>query len=174
MLEILLLRHGIAQELQPGLLDHDRALTQPGRLRSRAVVERLIAMELHCQGIFSSSLLRARQTAQIAVEAGLLLPGGQCQIEPGLAPGADARAPGADGWALVQRLRQQVCCDGLALDSRWALVGHEPDLGDLAALLIGAPAGTIPLKKAGIALLQLGPGAAQLRLLMAPRQILAG
>ena len=56
---------------------------------------------------------------------------------------------------------------------RLALVGHEPDLGALAAQLIGAPEGAIALKKAGIALLLLGPGRGQLKLLMAPRQLLA-
>ena len=56
---------------------------------------------------------------------------------------------------------------------RLALVGHEPDLGALAAQLIGAPEGAIALKKAGIALLLLlGPGRGQLKLLMAPRQLL--
>jgi phosphohistidine phosphatase len=52
------------------------------------------------------------------------------------------------------------------------LVGHEPDLGDLAARLIGAPSGTITLKKAGVALLSLGSGLAQLRLLAGPKQLL--
>jgi hypothetical protein len=39
---------------------------------------------------------------------------------------------------------------------RLLLVGHEPDLGDLASALIGAPAGAITLRKSGLALLRCG------------------
>jgi phosphohistidine phosphatase len=72
------------------------------------------------------------------------------------------------------------------------MVGHEPDLGDLAARLIGAPAGSIPLRKAGLALLEPeglgdpvtpagqdpaafspGPGIWRLRLLLSPRLLLS-
>ena len=70
----------------------------------------------------------------------------------------------ADLEAELQALRPQL--------QRLALVGHEPELGALAAHLIGAPEGAIGLKKAGIALLLLGPGRGQLKLLMAPRQLL--
>lgn len=158
--EILLLRHGIAEERQPGLPDYGRALTESGRVRTRAVAERLVAMDLACQGICTSPLVRARQTAEIALESGLLLAGGEFEIE-------DCLVPGADSWSLIQRLGQQ------SPPSRWLLVGHEPDLGDLAALLIGAQLGSIPLKKAGIALLRIAPGPAQLRLLLGPKQILS-
>jgi phosphohistidine phosphatase len=57
-----------------------------------------------------------------------------------------------------------------------ALVGHEPDLGQLAARLIGAPAGAVSLKKAGVALVALPEDgrAARLQLLLSPRSLLAG
>jgi hypothetical protein len=62
---------------------------------------------------------------------------------------------------------------------RLLLVGHEPDLGLLACRLIGAPAGAIELRKAGLAVLRLAPtplgrleGSAQLQLLLSPRLLL--
>ena len=59
---------------------------------------------------------------------------------------------------------------------RLALVGHEPDLGQLAARLIGAPAGAVTLKKAGVALVALPQDGypARLKLLLSPRSLLAG
>jgi phosphohistidine phosphatase len=75
--------------------------------------------------------------------------------------------------------------DTSAVGIRLALVGHEPDLGDLAARLVGAPPGALALRKAGLALLELGAsdrsalggapgcGAWQLRLLLTPRALLA-
>ena len=69
---------------------------------------------------------------------------------------------------------------------RLLLVGHEPDLGDLASALIGAPAGAITLRKSGLALLRCGaPGPdgappdrprplASLRLLLTPALLVGG
>jgi phosphohistidine phosphatase len=59
-------------------------------------------------------------------------------------------------------------------------VGHEPDLSRLAARLVGAPAGAIALRKAGVALLELHDAdagertapRASLRLLLSPRVLL--
>lgn len=52
------------------------------------------------------------------------------------------------------------------------LVGHEPDLGELIGVLIGAP--PIPLRKAGIAVLEGEPaaGGMTLQLLLTPRAAL--
>ena len=50
-------------------------------------------------------------------------------------------------------------------------MGHEPDLGDLAARLIGAPAGGVTLRKAGVAVLRFGPPWS-LRWLLSPRSLL--
>ncbi len=162
--ELLLLRHGIATERQPDGDDALRPLTPAGRARTAAVLQRLRQLELGGQRLLSSPLLRARQTAELAVAAGLAP---ELELAPGLAPEADP-------WPLLHWPA------GL---QRLVLVGHEPDLGDLAAALIGAPAGAVTLKKAGIALLQLtqppaeppGSGAplrARLRLLLGPRQLL--
>lgn len=172
MVELLLLRHGIAEERCPERVDGERALTAVGRSRTRAVAERLVQLGLGCDQLVTSPLVRARQTAEIAVGAGLVAEG-----SPSLSLRVDAvrvdaaLAPGGDPLPLVAEFQRAASAHNRLL--RLALVGHEPDLGALAAQLIGAPEGAIALKKAGIALLLLGPGRCQLKLLMAPRQLLA-
>lgn len=158
---LLLLRHGIAEERRPDRPDGDRALTPRGVERTRAVLARLVQLDFGCDQLLTSPLRRACQTAELAVAAGLA---------PALGV-ADALAPGGDPLPLLES------AGGMA---RLALVGHEPDLGDLAARLIGAPAGALVLKKAGVALLQRdadvpGPhGGWRLRVLLGPAQLLAG
>jgi phosphohistidine phosphatase len=177
LVELLLLRHGIAEERCPERVDGERALTAVGRSRTRAVAERLVQLGLGCDQLVTSPLVRARQTAEIAVGAGLVAQG-----SPSLSSRVDAvrvdavrvdaaLAPGGDPLPLVAEFQRAASAHKGLL--RLALVGHEPDLGALAAQLIGAPEGAIALKKAGIALLLLGPGRGQLKLLMAPRQLLA-
>jgi len=182
LVELLLLRHGIAEERCPERVDGERALTAVGRSRTRAVAERLVQLGLGCDQLVTSPLVRARQTAEIAVGAGLVAEG-----SPSLSLRVDAvwvdavrvdavrvdaaLAPGGDPLPLVAEFQRAASAHKGLL--RLALVGHEPDLGALAAQLIGAPEGAIALKKAGIALLLLGPGRGQLKLLMAPRQLLA-
>ena len=164
LVELLLLRHGIAEERCPERVDGERALTAVGRSRTRAVAERLVQLGLGCDQLVTSPLVRARQTADIALAAGLLVEG-----SPSLRVDA-ALAPGGDPLPLVAEFQRAAPAQNRL--QRLALVGHEPDLGALAAQLIGAPEGAIVLKKAGIALLLLGPGRGQLKLLMAPRQLL--
>ena len=174
---LLLLRHGIAEERVAGREDGERALTPAGRRRTQAVLERAVALGLGVERLIASPLRRARQTAEIAVAAGLA---------PSLEL-ATALAPGGDPGPLLRTWLQGFADPQSPPPQRsLALVGHEPDLGDLAALLLGAPAGALPLRKAGLALLQwsaVGPspqddpsgsgaGQWQLQLLLAPRILL--
>ncbi len=166
---LLLLRHGIAEERGGGRADEERALTDRGRRRTEAVARRLADLGLVVDRLLSSPLVRARQTAEIAVAAGLA-PG--LALWGGLAPGADP----------LPRLQEWCSIPSPAGQAPWSLglVGHEPDLGRLAARLIGAPAGAISLRKAGVAVLDLQDAdgaagtspAATLRLLLSPRVIL--
>ena len=169
--ELLLLRHGIAEPRSPDLDDAQRTLTQEGRERSLGQFQRLAELELGCDLVLSSPLVRARQTAELVVAAGLA---------PELELAAPL-APLADPLPLLERWLGPV-----SPRSGWrrlALVGHEPDLSTLAALLIGVPMGQAPhalqLKKAGAALLQWPappqgglPGSARLELLLPPRLLL--
>ena len=169
--ELLLLRHGIAEERGPDIDDAQRSLTPEGRERSRQVLQRLTELDLGCDLVLSSPLVRARQTAELAVAVGLAT-----ELEL-----AAALAPLADPLPLLERW-----LGPLSPRSGWrrlALVGHEPDLSTLAALLIGVPMGQAPealqLKKAGVALLQWSQppqgslmGSARLTLLLPPRLLL--
>ena len=53
-------------------------------------------------------------------------------------------------------------------DGRVGLVGHEPDLGDLACTLLGCPPGGLMLKKAGVIQLRRSAGQWQLQTLLRP------
>ena len=126
--DLLLLRHGIAEQRVDGLDHPDRALTDRGRLRTRAVVCQLRRLGVEADRLLSSPCRRALQTAEEAVQAGLA---------PSLQIAEDL-APGGDPWSVVQGVK-----------GRCLLVGHEPDLGDLASALIGARPGGVRLRKAG-------------------------
>jgi len=162
--ELLLLRHGIAEERRVDLPDGSRALTAEGRLRTEAVLQRLLELGLDCDLLLSSPLTRARQTADLARLAGLA---------PDLELAAALEPAGEIGPLLQLWLGESSPRPGWR---RLALVGHEPDLGQLASRLIGAPAGAVTLKKAGVALVALPEDgrAARLQLLLSPRSLLAG
>jgi phosphohistidine phosphatase len=177
--DLLLLRHGIAEERRAGCPDGARQLTSAGRTRTRAVLERVVSLGLKADRLLSSPLIRARQTAEIAVAAGL-------------APGielAQALEPGGDPLALLPAWLALESGDGspapeadgpAAAPHCLLLVGHEPDLGELAARLLGAPAGSIALRKAGLALLRFPAvsladslaGTARLEWLVGPKLLL--
>jgi phosphohistidine phosphatase len=190
---LLLLRHGIAEDRSEERPDGLRALTPAGRRRTTAVLERAVALGLAVDRLVSSPLVRARQTAELALGAGLA---------PSLEL-ATALEPGADPLPLLARWLASTPTAGAppagtdpppaanspgaagARSLRLALVGHEPDLGDLAARLLGAPSGSIALRKAGLAVLvlprsaqarledQAAAGAWRLHLLLTPRVLLA-
>ena len=147
--ELLLWRHGIAEERHPDRPDAERLLTTEGSRRTAAVAQELQRLQLCCDPLLSSPLRRAVQTAELGVAAGLA---SGFAIEASLAPGGDPRR-------LLQAGNWQ----------RLGLVGHEPDLGELASTLLGLPAGAITLRKAGIVLIRLGPAAASLEALIGPR-----
>jgi phosphohistidine phosphatase len=148
-LELLLLRHGIAE---PGTPDALRPLSPAGRQRTSAVVERLVQRQLQCSRLFSSPLRRAWQTAELAV-AGGLAPAIEC---------AEALAPQGAALAWLKQLAAGAPLDG----QRWLLVGHEPDLSDLVAQVLAAPPACVQLKKAGVAMLQWQPQQTRARLLL--------
>jgi phosphohistidine phosphatase len=170
--ELLLLRHGIAERGDAAADDAQRSLTPEGRDRTARVMQRLLALDLACEVVLSSPLVRARQTAELAVAWGLAP---ELELAAALAPLADP-LPLLERWLGPLSPRPGW--------RRLALVGHEPDLSTLAALLIGVPMAQAPqalqLKKAGAALLRWPAlpqgglaGSAQLALLLPPR-LLAG
>ena len=194
---LLLVRHGIAEDRSEDRPDGLRALTPAGRRRTTAVLERAVALGLAVDRLVSSPRVRARQTAELALGAGLAP---SLELATALEPGADplpllarwlastakpvAPQPLGGGRSAGEDLPAAADSPG-ALPLSMALVGHEPDLGDLAATLLGAPPGSIALRKAGLALLVLprsaqvrladqpAVGAWRLQLLLNPRALLA-
>lgn len=138
---VYLMRHGIAEDPRHGLADADRALTDEGEEKTARVAAGLRTLGVRPDAILSSPLRRAEQTARIA--AGRL--GGEVTLTPLLAPGTAPRT-------LVGGLH----------DARGArqllLVGHQPDLGELASFLLTGSPGLVPLpfKKAAVAAIQVG------------------
>lgn len=155
--DLYLVRHGIAEQRLGGADDPERALSMVGQQRTLAVLRRLGALGVRADRLLSSPYRRARQTAELAVQADLAA---QLELEPRLQPGGDS-------LSLV-----------VELSGRCMLVGHEPDLSALAAGLLGAPVGSLRLRKAGFCHLHLTPagdaavGSAQLEALLRPRFLL--
>jgi|SRR5690606_21588039 len=135
MAELYLVRHAIAADRGAEWPDDTkRPLTRKGIARMRDIVKGLKRLGVELDLILTSPLLRARQTADL-LHQGL---GGATPLEE-TAPLAPGGAP-AD---VVDLLRQRSGAEAIAL------VGHEPDLGQLAAFLIGARAPLI-FKKGGV------------------------
>jgi phosphohistidine phosphatase len=132
--EIYLVRHAIAADRGEDWPDDDkRPLTTRGVARFKESVEGMRKLGVEIDEIFTSPLIRAKQTAEL-MAAGL--PG-----KPTVRT-LDALAPGHTPGSVMAQLARA------AKRRRIALVGHEPDLGELAAHLIGAGR-ALPFKKGG-------------------------
>ncbi len=183
-LELYLIRHGIAAERDTYAEDADRPLTELGRHKTQAVAERLRQLDCHWDALWSSPLVRARQTAEILQAAGLVE---QWAIDPALSPDCPIEPwlAGLDRWRQAHPTPPPD-----RASYRLALVGHEPTLSQWATQLLGLPRAiedalspvnetrdTIVLKKAGIIGLILPPvgsplGRSQLFWLTPPRLFL--
>jgi phosphohistidine phosphatase len=159
-----LVRHAIAEARGPVWPnDDERPLTTRGIARMREIALRLADRGVQVGLIWSSPLVRARQTADVL--APLWTTSRQVEIVQDLAPGqATARV----GKALVERSAR-------VTDAPVALVGHEPDLGLLTAWLIGARS-PVPFKKGGVARVDfaapIGAGTGTLAWLVTPKLVL--
>src|ERR1044071_9728086 len=121
--ELYLVRHAIAAERGDEWPDDTkRPLTERGIQRFREAAAGLGALDVRIDEIFTSPLVRAKQTADLLAAA--LQPRPSVKLLAELAPGHSPPA------AMAQLAK-------VAKRRRIALVGHEPDLGELAAHLIG-------------------------------------
>lgn len=121
---LLLIRHGIAADQDDEKYPDDtlRPLTPKGRKIQRRLSRRLVKARLVPDRIFSSPWKRAWQTARILVdEAGLPK---QSRIV------CQALAQPVDLAAFAKEIGQ------IGADERLALVGHEPWMSKLAAVLL--------------------------------------
>jgi phosphohistidine phosphatase len=133
--EIYLVRHAIAAERGDDWPDDSkRPLTERGISRFKESVGGLKELDAVIEEIFSSPLVRARQTGDLLAAGVEGRP--SVKLLDALAPGQ----PPATVMAQLAKVAKRRCI---------ALVGHEPDLGELAAYLIGARR-PMPFKKGGI------------------------
>lgn len=129
-MELWILRHGIAEELDEEKADEARALTRKGRARVERMVDGLARLGARFDRLYHSPLLRAVQTAELLL-------------------------PLVDGESVVTDLLSQVPGEPLlelVAGERVAVVGHQPWLGELVCLLVmGTPdrGDRFEIKKAG-------------------------
>jgi phosphohistidine phosphatase len=136
-IQVYLIRHGIAADPEAYEQDYERALTAKGRSKTKAVARQLNALNIAFDEILTSPLVRARQTAEILLQANLST---HLTVVDTLAPMGSFSE-----WLEWFKNWKKGRSD------RLALVGHEPDLSQWAELLIlGDVQGVIELKKAGI------------------------
>jgi phosphohistidine phosphatase len=125
-----LVRHAEAESGEP---DELRRLTHEGREQARALGQRLRAEDARPAAIITSPLLRARETGgelSRALDVGT-------EPDERLAPGATAD----DVRAAIAGRGDEV-----------VVVGHQPDCGQIAAVLTGGP--EPPFPAAGLVVLE--------------------
>lgn len=134
-MKLFLVRHGIAVDGLSGEIrtDAQRPLTDEGIEETELVAKGIKRMGTKLDLLVSSPLVRAKQTAKIFQDVFKM----DSEIEI-----CDALAPGVDANQVFRFLK------GKKAESI-ALFGHEPDMGELAATLLGGDV-YIPFKKAGV------------------------
>ncbi len=171
-MELILIRHGQAGDAgtwlaQGGVDDDQRPLTEEGSKRLRRAFRGLRRVLQTPDWVGVSPLTRAQQTAELMREAYLDLP---LHTTPHLRPEDEPHS--TLDWLHTHHPVNE------AQDKRIALVGHEPHLSRLLALLAFGDCDLpgLPLKKGGVALLHLAswqPGTATLQALLPPKVLRA-
>ena len=118
-MELYFYRHGEAEPASAGGTDEARELTDAGRQAVLGMAEALLRAGVRPEAIYTSPLIRARQTGEILGEVF------------GLSPQADERLRCGATFGAVQALASD---RGLA---RIMFVGHEPDLSTIVHHLTG-------------------------------------
>jgi phosphohistidine phosphatase len=136
--ELYIIRHADAQPRGEENIqdDAERPLTDEGHRQCAKLAAALQQRGIRLERIVTSSLLRARQTADDLV---VKLPSPAPQLHT-----CDHLAPGGKRRKLTRFLR------GLGAQSV-AIVGHAPDLDSYVAWLIGSKKAQLELAKAGVA-----------------------
>lgn len=144
MSELLLLRHGQAEDVGADGTDASRDLTAKGEAQARAAGVALAALGLSPDVVLASPKVRAWRTALLACEAL-----GGAPVEHGAVVGLDRDE------ALL----------AAGLGDRVLVVGHEPDLSQALHDLTGS---SIRMRKAAVAVVSLGGARGELRALLGP------
>jgi len=147
------LRHGLADWPDWKRPDAERPLTEEGVVRMRASAQTIKQLDLGLAAILSSPLVRARQTADVVAQALGLSLTIKSQLAPGFAKPALAKLLPAFSQA-----------------NALMFVGHEPDLSEIIADLIGG--GQVVMKKGSLARVDIASAeslAGELVWLLAPK-----
>jgi phosphohistidine phosphatase len=143
-MRLYLVRHAEAIERSEAIPDAHRYLTAKGRLAFREIARRVREAGADPGVIFTSPLLRAVQTAEILSER--LKYRNEILVAREMAPGFDHKA-----------LRSLLADAGDLREA--AFVGHEPDLGMLAAFLLHPAGRDFSFRKGAVAALETGEDA---------------
>lgn len=146
MKRLYILRHADAEYVAES--DAARALTPTGIAQCEVVARFCVRKGIQPSLILTSPFRRTRETARIVATG----------LEPTEIIEAAFLRSGMDPFTGMERLAEYTRFDDLMI------VGHQPDLGELAAVLLGFPH-ALDLHKASLTLLhlrQFAPGAATL------------
>jgi phosphohistidine phosphatase len=121
-MHLYILRHGIAAERDEWTGDdRKRPLTDAGRQEMREVAQGIRSLDLKLDTLITSPLIRAKETAEFVKKS----------VHPATYDSSELLAPGCDLQSLGNLLSEYPKAQELMI------VGHEPDLGELIAELIG-------------------------------------
>ena len=130
------MRHGEAGRSSPSPGDSKRSLTTEGKQEIMDLSNGLKSLEIKLDCIFSSPLLRAKQTAEIVAKS--LKFKGKIEEIDALKPEGSR----LEFYSILSRLKQ---------DSVVLVVGHEPYLSEMISEAISQSGCRINLKKSGLA-----------------------
>lgn len=159
-MDLYLVRHAVAEKRDPERWSDDslRPLSQAGTESFHAASQGVLRIGAEVEAVLASSFVRAWSTAEILTQEAAW-------------PDAEALSvlePPSPASAVAEAIRPRS-------ESSLALVGHQPQLSELASLLLGASeqAVRLELKKGGIIHLRFPdrpmPGAGVLRWSAGPR-----
>ena len=123
-MQVFLIRHAEAVDETLVLRDPSRHLTSAGRAQARALGERMRWHDCVPTHVWTSPLVRALQTAELVTAT--MSSEAPVEVVPALAPDGSPR----DVVALVR---------ALPADASVMLVGHEPSISAIGALLVDDP-----------------------------------
>ena len=138
-MDLYIIRHAIAQPIgsKNDFTDEKRKLTAQGRDLMREAARGLRTLGLQFDLILTSPLVRAVETAEIVAEA--------LGYDQDMVQQTVNLAPGASFAELLSEIKRHNGIESIAL------VGHQPDLGELVSTLVwGDGRASVPLKKGSV------------------------
>ena len=163
-MELYIIRHAIAQPLgqKNDFTDEKRALTSEGRAAMREAAKGLRKLGVMFDLVLTSPLTRAIETAEIVASA-LGLSKKEIEQTASLSPGAAVRE-------LFAEIKRHNGAEAIAL------VGHQPDLGEIISVIVqGNTSLAVQLKKGSVCSIKVTETVPTLRgellWLITPRQL---